>query len=386
MRKRMFFSCAGFYLPASPHLCRLTAHAADWQVQKLNVPARVTAVDTADGQVHVSAGGLWYQVTVAGGKAGLEIHRRAGKAAIARRRAGGQPDRHRQERHRARLARLADPRYDHGILGDKTEAGSLVIETRDGKRQEIKLDDEAVFEDLKPRIVDLEGNGHDAIVVVKSYLKRGSALAVIAERRGRYQIVAETPPLGAAHRWLDPAGIADFTGDGKLEIALVRQPHVVGALELWSFNGNALRKVAELPDAANHIAGTRAIDMSAVADFDGDGIADLAVPSLDRKSLRLVAFAPAAARDHQPAAAGESGDQYRADAQTARSRRWCSALPTARWWWCSSASAQLADERCCWRAPARGDRTLVQFFAARICATRASRRDWSGSRARRRWC
>ena len=184
-------------------------------------------------------------------------------------------------------------RYDHGILGDKIEAGGLVIETRDGKRRPVRLKDDAVFEDLEPRLADLDRDGHDEVIVVKSYLKRGSALAVIGERRGRYEIVAETPPLGGPHRWLDPAGIADFTGDGKLDIALVRQPHVVGALELWSWRDGTLRKIAEVADAANHIAGTRAIDMAATADFDGDGIADLAFPSLDR-SLRIVGFAPAA--------------------------------------------------------------------------------------------
>jgi hypothetical protein len=55
-----------------------------------------------------------------------------------------------------------------------------------------------------------------------------------------------------------------------------------------------LRKTAMLADTANHIAGTRAIDMAAVADFDGDGIADIAVPSLDRRRLRIVSFAPQA--------------------------------------------------------------------------------------------
>ena len=99
-----------------------------------------------------------------------------------------------------------------------------------------------MFEDLEPRLADLDGDGHDEIVVVKTYLKRGSSLAVIAERNGKYDIVAETPPLGAPHRWLDPAGIADFNGDGKIDIALVRQPHVVGSLELWSWDDKSFAK------------------------------------------------------------------------------------------------------------------------------------------------
>jgi hypothetical protein len=268
------------------------ADAADWQVQKINAPARVAAIETVDGQVQVNAGGLWYQVSIAGGKAALKFIDSLPKPQLPE---GALPDSQvATGKHDIARAWLAAPttRYDHGILGDKTKAGNLVIETRDGKRQEVKLDDDAVFEDLEPRIADLEGNGHDAVVVVKSYLKRGSAPAVNAERRGRYQIVAETPPLGAPHRWLAPAGIADFIGDGKLDIALVRQPHAVGALELWSFSGNALHKVAALPDVANHIAGSRTLDMAAAADFDGDGIADLALPSLNRKTLRFIAFVP----------------------------------------------------------------------------------------------
>ncbi len=87
---------------------------------------------------------------------------------------------------------------------------------------------------------------------------------------------------------------------------------MIGSLELWSWRGGALRKTAELPDIANHIAGTRAIDMAAVADFDGDGVADIAAPSLDRSRLRIVSFAPKAARDRQRAAAGQGGHQSRA--------------------------------------------------------------------------
>jgi len=268
------------------------AQAAEWRVEHVNVPARVSAIETIAGEVHVNAGGLWYKLTTADDALSLVF---IDKPPQPEHPEGALPDGKvvAGSRDIARVW-LAEPttRYDHGILGDKIEAGALVIETRDGKRQTVRLKDDAVFEDLEPRLADLDGEGRDSIVVVKSYLKRGSALAVVAARHGKYEIVAETPPLGAAHRWLDPAGIADFNGDGKADLALVRQPHVVGSLELWTWSGGALRKTAELPDIANHIAGTRAIDMAAVADFDGDKIPDIAAPSLDRTHLRIVSFAP----------------------------------------------------------------------------------------------
>jgi hypothetical protein len=270
------------------------AHAAEWRVQHVDAPARVSAIETADGQTQVNAGGLWYRVVLAGERISLAFIETPAKPP---RPDGALPDGHIAiGAHDIARAWLAAPtsRYDHGILGDKVEAGSLVIENRDGKRQTVRLKRDAVFEDLEPRLADLDRDGHDEIVVVKSYLKRGSSLAVIGLRRGKYEILAETPPLGAPHAWLNPAGIADFNGDGKRSIALVRQPHVVGALELWSWSGGALRKTGELPDVANHIVGTRALAMSAVADFDGDGIADIAAPSLDRSRLRIVSFAPQA--------------------------------------------------------------------------------------------
>ncbi len=268
------------------------AQAAEWRVSQVNAPARVTAIETVAGQARVKAGGLWYKIALTGERVSLAFIDTPAPPQLPE---GALPD-GKLATGKGEIARawLAEPttRYDHGILGDKIEAGALVIETRDGKRHTVRLDRDAVFEDLEPRLADLNRDGHDEIIVVKSYLKRGSSLAVIAERRGKYEIVAETPPLGAAHRWLDPAGIADFNGDGKTDIALVRQPHVIGSLELWGWRDGGLRKIAELPDIANHIAGTRAIDMAAVADFDGDGVADIAAPSLDRTHLRIVSFAP----------------------------------------------------------------------------------------------
>jgi len=274
-------------------ICATGGHAAEWQVRRIDTPARVTGIETVDGKVRVEAGGLWYEVALAAGKASLTFVEPPAKPELPD---GALPDgRIATGMHDIARAWFAQPtmRYDHGILGDGVEAGSLVIDTRSGRRQEIKLDDGAVFEDLEPRLADIDGDGHDDVVAVKSTLKRGSSLAVIAERRGRYQIVAETPPLGQPNRWLNPAAIGDFTGDKRTSIAFVRQPHDVGVLELWTWSNGGLRKAGEIPDAANHVAGSRALDMSVAADFDGDGIADIALPSLDRTRLRIVSFAPA---------------------------------------------------------------------------------------------
>lgn len=282
--RRFALACIGL-LAASP------LFAAEWRINRVDAPARVSGIETVDGQVRAYTGGLWYVIARHGEGAAVTFRDRMPWPKLPD---GALPD-SKMAVGQLDIARawLTEPtdRYEHGILGDKIEAGSLVIETRDGKQQTVKLKADAVFEDLQPRIVDLDGDGHEEVVVVKSYLKRGSALAVIGERKGKYDIVAETPPLGAPHRWLNPVGFANFTGSGKTEIALVRQPHVVGALEIWSYSEGRLQKIADTADTSNHIIGTRALDMAAVTDFDGDGIADIAIPSLDRSRLRIISFA-----------------------------------------------------------------------------------------------
>ena len=267
------------------------AQAAEWRLQRIGTPARVSAIETADKEVRIEAGGLWY--ALARKDEGLTLRYIDGVKARL-------PDRALPDgsvtagEHDIARAWLSDPtdRYDHGVLGDKIEAATVTLETQDGKRFDVSLKNDAVFEDLRPRIADLDGDGRDEAVVVKSYLKRGAALAVIAWRKNRYEIVAETPPSGAPNMWLAPAAIADFLGDGQMAVAIVRQPHMVGQLELWSLRDGHLVKTGDMPDFSNHAIGSRAIGMSVAADFDGDGVIDLALPSLDRMRLRIVSFHP----------------------------------------------------------------------------------------------
>ena len=187
---------------------------------------------------------------------------------------------------------LADPttRYRHFVLGSDYEAGSLVVRLKNGSLRKLVLPETSVFEDRQPRLADLDGDGVDEIVLVKSTLDRGAALAVVALKGDQLTIIAETPPTGRPHTWLNPAGIADFDGDGRLDIAYVQMPHVLGLLRVWTLRDGRLVEIAQAPGVSNHVIGSPHLAMSATADFDGDGVADLALPSLDRSSVLVLRF------------------------------------------------------------------------------------------------
>lgn len=195
--------------------------------------------------------------------------------------------------HDVAFAWLTGPteRYRHGVLGDAIEASGLAVEMADGRRLAFELDAGSVFEDRYPRLYDLDGDGHDEILVVRSYLDRGAALAMLGVEDSRLTLKAETPAIGTANRWLNPVGAADFDGDGATEIALVRTPHIGGTLVLYRWRDGRLTEAHRAEGFSNHAIGTRELGLSAVIEANGDGVPDLAVPGADRRTLRIVTFA-----------------------------------------------------------------------------------------------
>ena len=158
-------------------------------------------------------------------------------------------------------ARFADPtdRYVHGILGDAIEYGALVLTVANcpGCANEmldevtLTLPKNRVFEDLEPRVVDLDYDGYPEIVVVETDLALGAQLAVY----GVDGKLAETPFLGQRHRWLAPIGAADFNGDGAMEIAYIEKPHLTKLLKIWTYENGALYQIAEASGLTNHRIG-----------------------------------------------------------------------------------------------------------------------------------
>lgn len=191
-----------------------------------------------------------------------------------------------------RKAWLAEPtdRYRHGILGDRIEAGALMVELEGGRVLGLRLPKSSVFEDRQVRLADFNGDGADEMVVVESSLTQGAALAVYGIREGRLQLVARDRWIGTPNRWLNPAGIADFDGDGRLEIAVVSTPHIGGTLRLLRPEGQAMQVVAEKFGFSNHAIRSRDQGLSAVVDWNGDGVVDLALPDNSRQAVHVVSF------------------------------------------------------------------------------------------------
>lgn len=182
-------------------------------------------------------------------------------------------------------------RYRHFVRGNTAEAGGLRVRMRDGRMLTHLLDDSHVFEDDAPRLADFDGDGTEELVLVLTSLREGASLAVFAVGADGLELLARTPFIGQPNRWLNPAGIADFDGDGRLEVALVQMPHLAKRLELWRPEGSELERVLAADDITNHRIGSVHTDMSAVADVDGDGVADLVIPDGARRKLGILSFA-----------------------------------------------------------------------------------------------
>lgn len=196
-------------------------------------------------------------------------------------------------------ARLIGPtsRYRHGILGDDVEASGMRVVLGDGRSLEFNLPGQAVFEDLRLRLVDLDGDGKDELIAIRSDGEVGAALAVYGVTGDGIALLAAGPAIGQPYRWLNPAGAADFDGDGAIEIAYVETPHIGGILRVYGLDAGEFNLEQSMGGFSNHAIGSRVLDMAAVIDWNGDGVPDLAIPDASRRAMRIISLAGGGLRE-----------------------------------------------------------------------------------------
>lgn len=177
----------------------------------------------------------------------------------------------------------ATSRYGHDVLGGLPEWGRLCL-LHDGVGHCITLPETSVFEDISPRLADTNGDGVAEAFVVESAVTGGASLAVYFLNKDGLTRVA-TPPIGQRNRWLAPIGIADFNGDGLIDVAYVETPHLGRVLKFWTVDGASLRFIGQLQGYSNHRIGEDFIT-SGVRDC-GDG-PEVVLPDSARARIKAV--------------------------------------------------------------------------------------------------
>lgn len=182
-------------------------------------------------------------------------------------------------------------RYGHAALGSDLHGASLHARRADsGQEVVLQLPADSVIEDRLPRLVDLDGDGRDELVVVHAHRERGAELVVhaLAADGARWTERARGPAMGAM-RWLNPVGMADFDADGTQELVAVATPHIGGVLQLLRYAPPRLDVVASLPGVSNHRMGSREQRLSAILRAPGRA-PRVVVPDRSFRQLRLLGW------------------------------------------------------------------------------------------------
>lgn len=192
---------------------------------------------------------------------------------------------------------LGDPtrRYPHRALGSTVHAGSVFAQVRDGRHGwrvvEKSLPLDRVYEDRVPRVLDMDQDGKDEILLIEADARRGASLVVLVVEQTadgpRLVERARGPHAGSPFRWMNPIGVADFDGDGRTDVANVVTPHIGGVLQLLHYRPPRLVPFASAMDVSNHRMG--ALEQSlAVIVTGADHPPTIVVPDMTLKALHAL--------------------------------------------------------------------------------------------------
>lgn len=157
-------------------------------------------------------------------------------------------------------ARFSGPTdlYGHLVLGKSHNWSTLEVTFSDGTSDAIVWDN-LVFEDISPRLVDMNGDGSPEVMVVEAAPGEGARISFYGVVDGRLSLRAATPHIGTNNRWYSPVGATDLDGDGVVEFAFVDRPHLARILRVWRYTevGEDVRleEVTTMGQVTNHRIG-----------------------------------------------------------------------------------------------------------------------------------
>lgn len=179
-------------------------------------------------------------------------------------------------------------RYAHGILGDQIEAGQLVVVV-DSQFYELTLSDEFVFEDIRPRLADVDQDGQLEFITIRTKINAGGGIAIYKVGGERLFEFAFVPEIGLSNRWLNIAAIDDLDEDGVVDLAWIQTPHIGGILKVAPIQPGQIKSVVEARQYSNHVIGARNLCLSVLTASDSTKI--LFVPNQSRNKIVGFSFA-----------------------------------------------------------------------------------------------
>jgi hypothetical protein len=212
-----------------------------------------------------------------------------GDGEVARLAVDALPDARILQDERGRILLFTGPtdRYQHGVLGDTIEAGSItLINTLPKPAISMTIHfSPKVAEGIAPIWADLDKDGTREIIVTLSDENQGAQIVIYNENG---ELTAASAPIGRGYRWRHMLAAAPFAPGGAVELADVVTPHIGGIVEFLTLSEDILQTTATLNGYSSHTIGSRNLDTAIIGDFDADGLAELILPDQAMTNLGII--------------------------------------------------------------------------------------------------